>query len=470
MCLASFGGSTPGLLLLESDLPICARQRARFAAIAGVLGRGWRLTAKLPQVPAKDVLVARYMTRFRCLAGDCEATCCGGWGIAVEPSEHRRLKVLANGDAALEQLIENGIELTPDGPDYARLRFSPGGECGMLDPAGLCRIHATFGHDALFGVCATFPRYANEIDGELELFGTLSCPEVARLVLLAEDGFETAPSTSAGAVTEVPRKLRNRFDTRLPYFRPFKLVRAAVLKLLAEPGYALSEKLFVLLWMSDKLRPVLFSGCAQVPDGELRSIFGALGEAQVLGSLASSFRSLELDGPLPLLVLHAALQPQRDARLGPQAAQFDAILSEMWGSLGLAQGPSSTESEAQLLQVWRRYAELRGGLPASTRARLEVCLERYTTNHLLTTPYMLSDSLFEYTYDLVVRLAGLRLLLNTRLASFAGSPEELDRIIVEITFSFARAVEHGDLPKRLQAMLARQGLDGLAHAACFLAV
>jgi lysine-N-methylase len=317
-------------------------------------------------------------------------------------------------------------------------------------------------------VCATYPRYANEVDGELELFGTLSCPEVARLVLLAEDAFDVAPSSSAEA--EAPRKLRNRFDTRLPYFRPFKLVRAAVLKLLAEPGYSLSEKLFVLLWMSDKLRPVLFSGCAQVPDGELRSIFGALGEAQVIGSLAASFRSLELDGPLPLLVLHAALQPQADARGGPPVAHFDAILAEMWSSLGLARPPSATESEAQLLQVWRRYAELRGALPAPTRARLELCLQRYAINHLLTTPYMLSDSLFEYTYDLVVRIAGLRLLLNTRLASFAGSPDELDRIIVEMTFSFARAVEHGDLPKRLQAMLARQGLDGLAHAACFLAV
>ncbi|HVY32081.1 MAG TPA: flagellin lysine-N-methylase [Polyangiaceae bacterium] len=404
------------------------------------------------------------MRRFKCLAGDCEATCCGGWGIAVEPSEHRHLKLVAQGDAALGDLLERGIELTPEGPDYARLRFLPSGACSMHDASGLCSIHAKFGHAALFGTCATYPRYANELDGELELFGTLSCPEVARLALLSEDGFEQ----ESVELDELPRKLRNRFDTQRPYFRPFKLVRSALLKLLAEPGYGLSEKLFVLLWVSDKLRPVLHSGCSAVPEAQLRGIFGALGEAQVLGSLAGSFRSLELDGPLPLLVLHASLPPNAEREHGAQADRFDAILREVWSKLGLV--PGSAQGEAELNAVWQCYAALRAALPAATRARIETCLERYATNHVLTTPYMLAENLFEYAYDLVVRVASLRFLLCTQLASREHTPQELDQVIVETMFTFARAVEHTDLPRRLQATLTRQGLDGLAHAACFLAV
>lgn len=402
------------------------------------------------------------MTRFRCLAGDCEATCCGGWGIAVERSAHRRLTVLAEGDAALGQLLERGIEVTPDGPDYARLRFLPSGGCSMLDDAGLCSIHSKFGHAELFEVCASFPRYANEVDAELELFGTLSCPEVARLSLLADDAFEmtTAP------LADAPRKLRNRFDTQKPYFRPFKLVRSALLKLLVEPAYGLSDKLFVLLWMSDKLRPVLHSGCSKVPEAELQTIFGALGEAPVLGALTSSFRSLALDGALPLLVLHAALQPAKGAAGGSQTARFDAILREVWGAFGLASNPS----EAELLVVWKSYTARRASIAGAARERIDTCLTRYAMNHVLTTPYMLSENLFEYAYDLVVRLASLRFLLHTRLAGFGGSPAELDQSIVEVTFNFARAVEHGDLPRRLQSTLALQGLAGLAHAACFLAV
>jgi lysine-N-methylase len=416
-------------------------------------------------VPSKVVATARYMTRFRCLAGDCEASCCGGWGIAVEPSAHRRLTLLAEGHPALGQLLERGIELTPAGPDYARLRFLASGECSMLDGAGLCSIQTQFGHDALFDVCATFPRYANEVDDELELFGTLSCPEIARLVLLSNDGFEIVPVP----LEERPRKLRNRFNTQRPYFRPFKLVRAALLQLLSEPGYALSDKLFVLLWMSDKLRPVLHSGCARVPDAELKSIFGALSEAPVLGALTSSFRALSLDGALPLLVLHSALRPAaevRDARLD----RFDAILRDVWGTFGLASQAAGEPSETELLAVWAHYMSLRDTVPSSARERVDTCLTRYAKNHILTTPYMLSENLFEYAYDLVVRLASLRFLLHTRLAGFAGSPAELDQGIVAVTFAFARAIEHAELPRRLQATLATQGLDGLAHATCFLAI
>ena len=223
--------------------------------------------------------------------------------------------------------------------------------------------------------------------------------------------------------------------------------------------------------MSDKLRLVLHSGCAKVPDAELQAILGALAEAPVLGALTSSFRSLSLDGALPLLVLHAALQPASEAHAGAQTDRFDAILRQVWGTLGLVTPPAGGgQSEAELLSVWARYTSLRDSIVGSARARIDTCLTRYVKNHVLTTPYMLSENLFEYAYDLVVRLASLRFLLHTRLAGFAGSPAELDQGIVEVTFAFARAVEHAGLPRRLQATLAVQGLDGLAHATCFLAV
>jgi hypothetical protein len=173
-----------------------------------------------------------------------------------------------------------------------------------------------------------------------------------------------------------------------------------------------------------------------------------------------------LDGALPLLVLHAALQPTVGTPGWAQADRFDALLRQVWGTFGLATNPS----EAELLLVWTRYCTLRGTIPAPARARIDTCLTRYAKNHVLTTPYMLSENLFAYVYDLVVRLASLRFLLHTQLAGFAGSPSELDQGIVEVTFAFARAVEHADLPRRLQATLAVQGLDGLAHAVCFLTV
>jgi lysine-N-methylase len=408
---------------------------------------------------------ARYMTRFRCLAGDCEATCCGGWGIAVEPAAHRRLKVLAAENTELAGLVERGIKLTPQGPDYARLEFLPSGACSMLDEQGLCAIHANFGHEALFDVCAAYPRYASEVDGKLALFGTLSCPEVARLALLADDAFDMVQHE----LEEAPRKLRNRFTTERPYFRPYQLVHDAMLSLLQRPAVALSEKLFALLWLSDKLRPVLHSGCSAVPDKDLRSAFGALADPRVLEALGAQLGVLSLDGLLPLMIMHAALRPTASAG-ATQDRHFDAVAREVWGAYGLA-GPAATEpSQAELTAVWQRYGERREEVATSTEERIETCLTRYAMNHVLTTPYMLSETLFAYVYDLAVRIACLRFLLRTRLSRFDGSAAEVDAKIVEVVFAFGRAVEHADLPGRLQTMLARQGLAGLAHAVCFLAV
>lgn len=414
---------------------------------------------------ASAVTSARYMTRFRCLASECEATCCGGGAVPVEQATHRHLRLLAEHDAEAQELLELGIELTPEGSEFARLRFLPTGDCSMLDGGGLCRIQAKFGHDALFDVCATYPRYASEIDGEVELFGTLSCPEVARLALLADDGFEEERLPEPAA----PRKLRNRFNTRDPYFQPYREVRTALVRLLQQPGLSLSEKLFVLLWLGDQLRSVLHAGCAKLPTHELGAVLSALAGRGVLETLAASHRGLKVDGELPLMLIWEALPPRAELRRGAQTQPFDELANEVWATYARSPaGPSL--SEARLHELWAEYVSVRAAVPGPVRERIDACLARYVGNHLRTTPYMLAASLFAYGFELVVRVALLRFLLHTRLSGFCGSPQELDNHVVRVTYAFVRAVEHTNLLGQLQGQLEARGSNGLAHAVCFVAL
>jgi lysine-N-methylase len=406
------------------------------------------------------------MTRFQCLGGDCEATCCGGGVIPVTEGTHRRLQLLAQGDRDASELLARGIELTPHGPDHARIHFLESGDCSMRDERGLCRVHARFGHAELFEVCATYPRYASEIDDDVELFGTLACPEVARLALLSDDGFELAHLTLDAA----PRILRNRFSTEAPYFKPFKPVRAAFIQLLSASGLMLDEKLFAMLWLSDKLKHVLFEGCPPVAPLQLERTLAALSEPDVLAQLSSSYRGLSLDGALPISVVVAVLRPPAEARRGAQTEAFDAVWRTVFAHYGGAVTPGGVATDAELREVWLRYRELAAKAPHAVSQRLDLLLARYAINHLLTTPHMLAANLFEYAYDLVVRLSCLSFLLHTRLHDFAGSPAELDRQIVETTYGFVRTIEHGDLPSELKKLLHEQGIDGLAHAVCFLAL
>jgi hypothetical protein len=359
------------------------------------------------------------MTRFSCLAGNCEATCCAAGRVAVDRAGHVRLKLLTENDPALRAVIDDAVELTPDGPDYGRLRFTEAGRCTMLEPSGLCGIHARFGAEALFDVCSTYPRYFNQLDDDVELFGSLSCPEIARLALLVDDGFELEQLPLGDA----PRLFRNHFRTDRPYYAPYRLVRDALLRLVREPSHGLNEKLFVLLWASDKLRHVLHEGAGTVALPALRSALDALSEPQVLGALAESFRGLSLD-----------------------AALARSVLSQALG------GADSTPL----------------GLSPEAAARAEVCLGRFAQNHLLTTPYMLHEDLFEFARDLVLRVAMLRFLLEQRLAGFAGTPAELDQQIVAVTFAFVRRVEHSSILAQLRRSLDEQGLGSFAHSVCFL--
>lgn len=359
------------------------------------------------------------MTRFSCLAGECEATCCAAGRVPAERERHVRLKVLTEHDPATRALIDNAVELTPEGPDYGRLRFTEAGRCTMLEPSGLCGIHARFGHEALFDVCLTYPRYFNQLDDDAELFGSLSCPEIARLALLVDDGFEPEQVP----LTEPPRIFRNRFATDKPYLAPYRLVRDALLRLLREPAYSTNEKLFVLLWASDKLRPVVHAGTQGIPSADLQSALDALGETQVLGALTASFRGLSLDATLARSVLLQVLG-------GPEVAATS--------------------------------------LPAAAAARVDVCLGRFAQNHLLTTPYMLYENLFEFARDLVLRVAMLRFSLEQRLAGFAGTAAELDQHIVAVTFAFVRKVEHSSILAQLRRLLDEQSMSSFAHSVCFL--
>jgi hypothetical protein len=358
------------------------------------------------------------MTRFSCLAGDCEATCCAAGRVPAERDGHVRLKLLTENQPALRARIDDFVELTPEGPGYGRLRFTEAGRCTMLEDSGLCGIHARFGPDALFDTCTTYPRYFNQLDDDVELFGSLSCPEIARLALLVDDGFE-AEQVPPG---EPPRLFRNRFRTDRPYFAPYRHVRDALLQLLREQGYGLNEKLFVLLWASDKLRSVLHARMAPVPLPALQSVLGALSDPQVLSGLTASFRGLSLEAALARSVLVQVL--------------------------GVDTAPL--------------------GVPAEATARVEVCLGRFVQNHLLTTPYMLYDNSFEFGRDLVLRVAMLRFLLEQRLAGFTGTRAELDQHIVAVTFAFVRRVEHSSILLQLRQVLDEQGLSSFAHAVCFL--
>ncbi len=152
----------------------------------------------------------RYFTRFRCIGAACEDHCCAGWGgIDVDPptaEAYRQLRV--DGDPRAVQLnlvgnIKPNPEAWPDeGWPAALIPLEPGKPCPFLNVERLCQIQETFGEELLSSTCDTFPRQATVLDGQMLLVGRMSCPEVARLALLADDAMVLEPTTPDRRLTE----------------------------------------------------------------------------------------------------------------------------------------------------------------------------------------------------------------------------------------------------------------------------
>jgi hypothetical protein len=216
------------------------------------------------------------------------------------------------------------------------------------------------------------------------------------------------------------------------------LVRGAFNRLLEQPEHALSEKLFALLWISEKLSEVVHARASAIPSAELGRALGAMLAPEALSSLVGSYRTLQLNASLAIAVIASVLSEK--APVSDTAAAF------------------------------HDYTELRARLAPEVRQRVDACLTRYAQNHLYTTPYMLYGSLFAYVRDLTWRVSTLRYLLHQALAGFEGDPKTVDRQIVEVVYKFGRRVEHTELLAQLGQLLRDQRLDSFAHTLSFLPV
>lgn len=135
----------------------------------------------------------RYAADFHCTGNACEDTCCAGWNISID---RQTLKAYRHVDQPhlvdrLRHFIRPvaSAEREPSG-DPARIDLVPETRnCPFLEQ-NLCAIHRDLGEDYLSNTCATFPRRARDLAGQVEYALDLSCPEAARKALLTDSALD----------------------------------------------------------------------------------------------------------------------------------------------------------------------------------------------------------------------------------------------------------------------------------------
>lgn len=122
------------------------------------------------------VRVPNYFNEFKCIASECEDTCCAGWEIVIDDETHKRYENVEGefGDILRSKIVKS------DGENIFLLN---NGNCSFLNEKKMCEIYINLGENHLCYTCQQFPRYTEEFLELKEVGLSLSCPEAARIIL-----------------------------------------------------------------------------------------------------------------------------------------------------------------------------------------------------------------------------------------------------------------------------------------------
>ncbi|AKQ63372.1 Lysine-N-methylase [Myxococcus hansupus] len=405
----------------------------------------------------------RYMTRFRCLAQDCEDTCCAGLVVPVSEDRLKRLRDAVAGGPDAER-VDAFIRQEPGAApgDEAVIAKREDGHCVFLDARKTCSLHRAYGEPALPDACATFPRVATRWSQGLEVTGSLACPEVARLCLLPEDALEpVSVSEDLALRPELARPVDGDEDNAWTRHAP--AVRATALALLQHRELPFAARLFALGQLGLRLDGFYFQGtevfrgaAREGADTLLSELLQTFSSPETLTALHGGFSSLALPGGPWAGICATVLKARRGA---VRSERFLTLVDQVLASYG---GEDLIPEDA-----WRIHEERRARLSPALAERVEQYFRHHAVNHWLRHAFTDAPRVLDYVFRMVLREAVLCWTLfghPTVVALCAEPPSDteaarsrLDAAAVECFQIIAKHVEQAPQLHSLAQGLAGSG-------------
>ena len=118
--------------------------------------------------------IPHYFDEFRCVAAECEDTCCAGWAIMIDEDSLEKYKELG-GD------FGNRLRNSINWEEGSFCQYN--GRCAFLNDDNLCDLHLEAGEGMLCNTCRDYPRHMEEFEGLREGSLSLSCIEAAKIII-----------------------------------------------------------------------------------------------------------------------------------------------------------------------------------------------------------------------------------------------------------------------------------------------
>ena len=363
--------------------------------------------------------------------------------------------------------LQPNPEVWPDeGWPAALIPLSTAAPCPFYGEDRLCAIHGALGEDLLPSTCDTFPRQATLLDGQIDLAGRLSCPEVARLALFAEDALTIEAAPSDRRLTE-----RGRFWIDHPWTdqpdeddprRQYHLVRTRSMALLRHREHPVAVRMLALGLALSSLDGAGFRAADAEATFDLAE--------QRLPSVAAWIEESRLGagdgpgGPHRLLLRRI----RRWIAMPELPARYRRCVERVRDGLGLTEDATTPLDGSLGERVGAAYTTARRHLE-SYLARRPYLLENLALNQiwLTTFPYHPERTFAEEHALLAFRIGLTRLHL---VVAAAAEGELTDELVVETVQAFDKYVDgHTFWDRTMKLLRDEHALDPPSLAALLLA-
>ena len=180
-----------------------------------------------------------YYKQFHCIADKCEDTCCAGWKIVIDKKSLAKYKKIHG--RFMWRMIRS--------VNWCSGTFCQDKEkrCAFLNENNLCDLYISQGEKSLCKTCRLYPRHIEEFEGVKEITLSVSCPEVARILMERK-----TPVTFLNYEKEKSEEEYEDFDLFL--FSMLQDARAKMIEILQDRTLSISVRTLLIMGMAHDIQ------------------------------------------------------------------------------------------------------------------------------------------------------------------------------------------------------------------------
>ena len=376
----------------------------------------------------EKVLKPNYYDEFKCIANDCEDHCCAGWGVSIDKGTFNKYRKLNNKfGIQLNTNINRNRKDVSDG-NYAKIKLDKNNSCPMLDEKGLCNIHKNLGAGYLSHTCKTYPRMTSKYNDLFELSLTISCPEVARKIILNKEPISFNYNEEELNLTERKYFKQNINGDKELYNLIWEL-RSVCISIIQYREIEVWKRMIFVAMMCEKIQFKLDNNLIEECYEVIEEYKSQVLNKDIVKALDNINKITQIRMPLAKSIL------QSRTKLGVPNKTFNDLCIAFDKVM-------DTKIEDSIEVVTEKYAEIENEYYSKFIKNNEYIIENYLVYYIFSNFMKAIDSkdIYKEVVKLVINYSMIRMLLTGKLAYH--KEEFTDQNLIEVFYSFSRTVEH----------------------------